>query len=181
MPPVWRYGEGYRAGAKYIKPDITIQTVYHSDVDLSKTFNDPAWGKTTAISLIDKGADVIFGAGGNTGNGALQACAEQMAAGKTVYAIGVDTDQYLTVPEAQPALVSSAMKLLTPGVAQLIQNMAAGKWQGGNNYGTTGLAPFHDLDSKVPQAVKDKLTQVQAALLDGSLKTNVPAAKPSGN
>jgi len=180
VPPVWRYGEGYKAGAMSIKADIKIQAVYHSDVDLSKTFNDPAWGKTTAISLIDKGADVIFGAGGNTGNGALQACAEQMQNGKTVYAIGVDTDQYDTVPEARPALISSAEKLLTSGVVKLIQNLSDGKWQNGNNYGDTGLAPFHDLESKVPQDVKDKLDQINKGLLDGSIKTNVPPAKPSG-
>jgi basic membrane protein A len=181
VPPVWRYGEGYKAGAMSIKSDIKLQVVYHSDVDLSKTFNDPAWGKTTAISLIDKGADVVFGAGGNTGNGALQACAEQMAAGKTVYAIGVDTDQYDTVPEAQPAMVSSAMKLLTPGVATLVQNLNDGKLMPGNNYGEVGLAPFHDLDAKVPQAVKDKLKEIETGLKNGSIKTNVAPVKPSGS
>jgi len=181
VPPVWRYGEGYKVGAKSVKADIKLQVVYHSDVDLSKTFNDPAWGKTTAISLIDKGADVVFGAGGNTGNGALQAAAEQMKAGKTVYAIGVDTDQYATVPEAQPALVSSAEKLLTPGVAKLIQALANGTFQGGNNYGDVGLAPFHDLDAQVPATVKTLLQTTQKGLLDGSIKTNVPPAKPAGN
>ena len=96
VPPVWRFGEGYRAGALYVKPDTKVNVVYHNDVGFDKTFSDPEWGKTTALSMIDKGADVIFGAGGKTGNGALLACAE-----KGCYAIGVDTDQYFTVPEAQ--------------------------------------------------------------------------------
>ena len=52
--------------------------------------------------MIDKGVDVIFGCGGKTGNGAVTAAAQ---AG--VYAIGVDTDQYFTLPEA-PAACSPA-------------------------------------------------------------------------
>jgi len=96
VPPVWRFGEGYRAGAAYIDPTVEVTVVYHNDVGFDKTFTDPEWGKTTALSMIDKGVDIIFGAGGKTGNGALLGAAE-----KGVYAIGVDTDQYYTVPEAQ--------------------------------------------------------------------------------
>ncbi len=77
VPPVWRFGEGYKAGAKSVKPAIKVNVVYHNDVGFDKTFTDPEWGKTTAISMIDKGADVIFGAGGKTGNGALLGCAEK--------------------------------------------------------------------------------------------------------
>ena len=89
VPPVWRFGEGYRAGAAYIDPNVEVTTVYHNDVGFDKTFTDPEWGKTTAISMIDKGVDIVFGAGGKTGNGALQGAAE-----KGKLAIGVDTDQY---------------------------------------------------------------------------------------
>jgi basic membrane protein A len=174
VPPVWRFGEGFKAGAMYVNKDIKIQAVYHSDVDLGKTFNDPAWGKTTAISMIDKGADVIFAAGGTTGNGALQAAAERQG----IYAIGVDTDQYFTVPEAKSALLSSAMKLLTPGVANLIQALNDGTFHGGNNVGEVGLAPFHDLESAVSQQVKDKLAEIDKGLKDGTIKTGVAPVKP---
>ena len=70
VPPVWRFGEGYRAGAAYIDPAVEVTVVYHNDVGFDKTFTDPEWGDATAISMIDKGVDVIFGAGGKTGNGA---------------------------------------------------------------------------------------------------------------
>jgi basic membrane protein A and related proteins len=174
VPPVWRYGEGYRAGAKAVKPDVNVQIVYHNDVGFDKTFSDPEWGKTTALSMIDKGADVVFGAGGKTGNGALLGCAD-----KNIYAIGVDTDQYLTVPEAQKVMLSSAMKLLTPGVFDLIKAAQDGSFKGGNNVGKTGLAPYHDLDSKVPDDVKAKIQEIDKGLQDGSIKTNVAPAKPA--
>ncbi len=179
VPPVWRFGEGYRAGAAYINPDVEVTVVYHSDVGFDKTFTDPEWGKTTAVSMIDKGVDVVFGAGGKTGNGALLAAAEKSTAEKPVYAIGVDADQYYTVPEAQKVLVSSAIKLITPGVYDLIKLAKDGKFPGGNFYGDAGYAPFHDLESAVPAEVKAKLDEIAAGLKDGSIKTNVPPAKPA--
>jgi basic membrane protein A and related proteins len=174
IPPVWRFGEGFLAGAKYVKPDINVIKVYHNDVGLDKTFIDPEWGKTTALSMIDKGADVIFGAGGQTGNGALIGGAE-----KGIMVIGVDTDQYETVPEAQKALVSSATKQLKIGVCDLIKAVKAGTFKGGNSVGPVGLAPYHDFESKVPDAVKAKILEIDKGLKDGTIKTGVTPAKPS--
>jgi basic membrane protein A and related proteins len=173
VPPVWRFGEGYRAGAAYINPAVEVNVVYHSDVGFDKTFTDPEWGKTTAVSMIDKGVDVIFGAGGKTGNGALAGAAE-----KDVFCIGVDTDQYFTVPEAQSCLVSSAMKLLTPGTFNLIKMAKEGTFPSGNITGEAGYAPYHDQESNVPAEVQSKMKEIDAMLKDGSLKTNVAPAKP---
>jgi len=175
VPPVWRFGEGYRAGAAYINPAVEVTVIYHSDVGFDKTFTDPEWGKTTAISMIDKGVDVIFGAGGKTGNGALGGAAE-----KGVYAIGVDSDQYFTVKEAQKVMLSSAIKLIVPGTFGLIKMAKEGKFPTGNYYGTAGYAPYHDLDSKVPAEVKAKMEQIAKDLIAGTLKTNVAPVKPSG-
>jgi basic membrane protein A len=175
VPPVWRYGEGYRAGAAYIDPAVEVTVIYHSDVGFDKTFTDPEWGKTTAISMIDKGVDVVFGAGGKTGNGALQGAAE-----KGVYAIGVDTDQYYTVPEAQKMMLSSAMKLLTEGTFGLIKMAKEGNFPVGNYFGQAGYAPYHDLESAVPDDVKAKMDEIQAALAEGTIVTNVPPVKPGG-
>ncbi len=174
VPPVWRYGEGYKAGAKYIDSSVEVNVIYHSDVGFDKTFSDPEWGKTTALSMIDKGVDVVFGAGGKTGNGALLGAAD-----KGVYAIGVDTDQYLTMPEAQKVLLSSALKLETPGVMALIKLAKDGKLPKGNFTGEAGYAPFHDLDGKVPANVKAKMEEIAKALTAGTLKTNVAPAKPA--
>ncbi len=174
VPPVWRFGEGYRAGALYINPKIELFIVYHSDVGFDKTFTDPEWGATTAKSMIDKGADVIFGGGGKTGNGAVVAAVE---AG--VYGIGVDADQYYTLPEAQAKLLSSAMKLITPGVFDLIKAITEGAFVPGNFNGKTSYAPYHDVAADVPAAVDAKMQEIDAALLDGSLKTGVPPVKPA--
>jgi len=179
VPPVWRYGEGYRAGAAYAdakngtKTEVT--NVYHSDVGFDKTFTDPTWGADTANSMIDKGADVIFGGGGKTGNGAVVATAQ-----KGVYAIGVDSDQYNTLPEAQKMLLSSALKPITIPIADLIKLAKTSKFPTtGLYFGTAWYAPYHDLASKVPAKVDAEMQASLKGLTDGSIKTNVPPVKPA--
>ncbi|MBL8103320.1 MAG: BMP family ABC transporter substrate-binding protein [Anaerolineales bacterium] len=177
VPPVWRFGEGYKAGAAYADgmngTTTEVFVVYHSDVGFDKTFTDPEWGAQTAKSMMDQGADAIFGCGGLTGNGAITAAAQAGA-----YAIGVDTDQYLTLPEAAPRMLSSAMKLITPGVADLIKATKDGSIADGNVFGAAGYAPFHDLDGEVPAEVKATMEEINAGLLDGSITTGVPPVKP---
>jgi basic membrane protein A len=177
VPPVWRYGEGYKAGAAYADAQFGTTTevfvVYHSDVGFDKTFTDPEWGAQTADSMIANGADVIFGAGGKTGNGAVDE-----AAAKGVYAIGVDVDQYYTLPEAAPMLLSSAQKLETPGVAALIKLAKDGAFPAGNYLGTAGYAPYHDLASKVPANVDAMMKALLTGIQSGTILTNVAPAKP---
>jgi len=166
VPPVQAFKVGYEKGAAYVKPDVKVIATYHPG-GLDVAFTDPEWGATTAKQALDNGADVVFGAGGKTGNGALIEVAG--SAGK--YCIGVDSDQWETVPEAHSCLISSAMKLITPGVIELITMAKDGNFPSGNYYGAAGLAPFHDFDSQIPTEVKDKLAEIDKALKDGSLVT----------
>jgi basic membrane protein A and related proteins len=177
IPPVWRLGEGYKAGAAYadelkgIKTDVLL--LYHSDVSFETTFVDPEWGEASANAMVKEGVDVIFGCGSVTGNGAITA-----AARAGIYAIGVDTDQYLTLPEVAPRMLSSAMKLITPGVFELLQSARNGSFPSGDYSGDVSYAPFHDLDNRVPADVKTAMDQINAGLVDGSIETNVPSEKP---
>ena len=173
VPAAWRFGEGYKAGAAFAdqfkgsRTDVFV--AYHSDVSLQKAFADPEWGAATAKSMLGQGADAIFGCGGMTGNGAITAAAQAGA-----YAIGADGDQYLTLPEAAPRMLSSAMKLVTPSVFELIKLSKDGQFPSGNYIGSVGYAPFHDLEPEVPAPVKELMEQIKAGLLNGSIKTNVP-------
>ncbi|HJR80762.1 MAG TPA: BMP family ABC transporter substrate-binding protein [Anaerolineales bacterium] len=177
IPPVWRLGEGYRAGAAYADEltgtSTDVLVLYHNDVSFDTTFVDPEWGEASADAMAKEGVDVMFGCGGVTGNGAIIAAAQ---AG--LYAIGVDTDQYLTLPEAAPRMLSSAMKLITPGVFELLQSARNGNFPSGNYSGQVSYAPFHDLDNQIPAEVKAAMEQINAGLLDGSIETSVPAEKP---
>lgn len=177
IPPVWRLGEGYRAGATYADglagTTTDVLVVYHNDVSFDTTFIDPEWGEASANAMLREGVDVVFGCGGVTGNGAITAAA---LAGS--YVIGVDTDQYFTLPEAAPRMLSSAMKLITPGVFELLRRAKEGNFPSGNYLGDAAYAPFHDLANEIPVEVQDAMKQINAGLVDGSIETNVPAEKP---
>jgi basic membrane protein A len=177
VPAVWRFGEGYKAGAAYadsIRNTTTEVFVVYHDND-NQAFTDPEWGAETAKSMLDFGSDVIFGCGSVTGNGAIIAAAQSGA-----YVIGVDTDQYFTLPEAAPLMLSSAMKLITPGVFDLIKLSKERAFPSGNYLGNVSYAPFHDVESKVPAELKTEMEKIDAGLIDGSIQTGVPSEKPAG-
>jgi basic membrane protein A len=169
VPPVVAFKEGYETGVAYVNPDAEVISTFHPG-GMDVAFTDPEWGATTAKQAIDNGADVVFGAGGKTGNGALI----ESAGYEDVYCIGVDTDQWLTVPEAHPCLVSSAMKLITPGVFDLIKLSNEGNFPSGNYVGDFGLAPFHDFEDEISQDVKDQLDEIRTMLLNDELDTGYP-------
>ncbi len=171
IPPVQKYAKGFENGAKAANPKVTVATVYHPAGD--NAFNDPVWGAQQAQSQLSQGADIIFGAGGNTGNGALQEVAKASGAGTDKFCIGVDTDQWDTVPAAQPCLITSAMKLISQGVTDTIKAGKDGSFEGLQTLGKAGLAPYHDFDSKIPADVKTKVDDIVKKMEAGTLDTGV--------
>jgi basic membrane protein A len=166
VPPVVAFKTGYENGAKYINPDVNVIATYNPG-GLDTAFNDPEWGATTARQAIDNGADVVFGAGGNTGNGALI----EVAKTEGLFCIGVDTDQWDTVPDAQPCLVTSAMKLINPGVVSLVTAAQDGTIASGNFFGDVGLADYHDLADRVPDDVKTQIEELTPQVISGDVPT----------
>jgi basic membrane protein A len=171
IPPVHRYRVGYENGAKYVNPKVNSLGVYQTACSCPQDFNDPDWGKARGIEFADRGADVIFGAGGNTGNGALLASLQ-----KNVACVGVDVDQFVSYPEAQPCLITSAQKHLSVAVKTAITQIVKNQFQTGiqtfdvTNDGV-GVAPFHNFDSKLTTDQKNKIDSIEKGLKDGSIKT----------
>ena len=79
---------GYKQGALYANPDIRVEVIYSNDYD------DPAIGKECALTLHEKGADVIFQIASKCGDGVFEAAQEE-----GFYAIGVDSDQKYIAPD----------------------------------------------------------------------------------
>ena len=100
-------GRLHRRRARRSSPSIKVDVAYIQETDLSG-FNDPAGGKTAAAGEFDKGADVVYHAAGASGSGVFDAAVE---AGDGKWAIGVDSDQYLTATAAQkPHILTSTLK-----------------------------------------------------------------------
>lgn len=158
IPPVVRLITGFESGARSSRPDVVTLHQYIPD------FNDPDTGQAVAQGFISDGADVIFGAAGNTGNGGLLAAKE---AG--VMAVGVDVDQYATYPEVADALLTSAAKNMDVAAATAVRDFASGRLEAGVRRATLadggiGLAPYHDWDDRIPQECKDLVTDAEAAV-----------------
>jgi basic membrane protein A len=165
IPPVVRFVVGYQTGAASQNPDIETLNVYIPD------FNDPSTGKQAGESMIASGADIIFGVGGNTGNGGLLAAHE---AG--LIAIGVDVDQYETYPEVAGSLVTSAAKNMDVAAGDAVRAYVAGNLEGGIQLATVenggvGLAPYHEQDSNIPDECKTAVEEAEAGLAAGTIDT----------
>ena len=172
-PAMQRYGQGFINGAVSVDPGIVPRVLYHNDVAPDNSINDPEWGAAQANTLVDNNVDMVFGAGGSTGSNALVGAVMRGA-----YAIGSDTDEYFSLPVAAPHLITSAVKMIAPSVADLIksardaQEQTAG-FPSGNFEGQVSLAPYHDLDSFVSDELKVKLTQLVKNLQEGEIQTGV--------
>jgi basic membrane protein A len=148
IPPVVRFVTGYQNGAKAYNPDIETLNVYIPD------FNDPVTGKQMGEEQIRQGADVIFGVGGNTGNGGMLAAHEAGA-----LAIGVDVDQYYSFSDVAPSLLTSAMKNVDIAAGEAVRAFANDELKAGilmSNMANEGigLAPYHDWEDKIPDECK---------------------------
>jgi basic membrane protein A and related proteins len=170
VPPVVRFVNAYKTGAESVNPDIRVLSVYN------ESFTTPDKGASDAAQFIGEGADVIFGAGGQTGSGGVAAAAEQ-----GLWGIGVDQDEYFTTFNGGDApgseyLATSAIKRVDLAVFRNIVAAIQDEFEGGiytleaANDGIT-YAPFHDAD--IPEDVAATLEETRQGLADGSIDTGV--------
>ena len=113
---------GYKAGVMSVDPKIKIDTTYltQDQSDAAAAYENPSGGKAAATAMYEAGADVVFHAAGKSGIGVFQAVE---AAGDGKWAIGVDSDQYLTAPKAQKAhILTSALKRIDTSVYDEIKS-----------------------------------------------------------
>jgi basic membrane protein A and related proteins len=167
IPPMERYVEGFVDGARSVDPDIVVDTAY------ATSLSEPGEGKSMALPMTQAGADVIFGVGGTTGHGALEAACDAKA-----LAIGAETDEYLSLPALRPCILSSAMKDVEQSVRDALLRVARGETIAGVNLqdASTGgirLAPFRDRDPDVSPAVRSRVEAAMTGLADGSIVPNV--------
>ena len=168
VPAVQRFKIGFEAGVKSVDPDIEVEAVY------TGSFTDQQKGAEAGKAMIEGGADIIFAAAGQTGNGTFSACQDNNA-----LFIGVDADQYETLTNPGDTIVTSAVKRVDNAVFDTVKAAVDGTAAGGENrvFGLAeegvGLAPFHDWDSKMPQDIKDAVEQARADVVAGTV--TVPA------
>ncbi|CAA9341302.1 MAG: ABC transporter, substrate-binding protein (cluster 11, riboflavin/purine nucleoside/unknown) [uncultured Nocardioidaceae bacterium] len=121
---IQKFEAGFAAGAQEVNPKIKVDVTYIEESDLAG-FADPAGGKSAAQGLYDKGADIVYHASGASGSGVFEAAA---AAGEGNWAIGVDSDQYLTAPADQKQhILTSMLKRVDVATFNAVQAVADGE------------------------------------------------------
>ena len=154
---------GFEHGARYARPGVRVLGAYQPASE-GAPYANPVWGGTQARMFIAQGADVIFGAGGTTGQGALMAAAQ---AGKSCIGTGAND----TI--APGCLLTSTVKFIDRGVRTTVTEASAGRWSGGRHalglaQMAVGLAP---LRRPLPGDALRRLQAVTDLLAVGELTT----------
>jgi basic membrane lipoprotein Med (substrate-binding protein (PBP1-ABC) superfamily) len=168
IAPVQAFMEPYGNGIRCATPDATALLTY------TGTFTDPTLGAEVAQQQMDMGADVIFGCGGATGNGAILHATQG-----GVWGVGVDTDQWVTLfaegaVEGSDKLLTSVMKRLDNAVYMTVDDEVQGQFTSGTvmydlSVDGVALAPFHEAEPSVPEWVLSRVDVVEQGLLEGTI------------
>jgi basic membrane protein A and related proteins len=175
--PCIRYIQGYQLGAQSINPNIKVFTAYVTNDFSAKAFNDPVAGTSFGQQFITQNKpDVVFQVAGKTGNGILDA-----ACSANIYGIGVDVDQFLSYPNADKCIVTSAEKHLSATVESTIKAIAGKTAVGGDNLWNAandgiGISDFHDKASLISSDLQAKLAAALAAMKASPALKTCPTA-----
>lgn len=161
LPVINDFLVGYEAGVAHVNDSVEILTSYAGD------FGDPGRGLELASTQFNQGADIIFQVAGGTGIGVIEAAENQ---GK--YAIGVDSNQN---PLAPGTVLTSMMKNVDVSLFRAIELFVNDELPFGEvdalgiAEGGVGLAKDELYEEHVPQSIKDRMTEIEAEIADGSV------------
>ena len=177
IPTVTIFGVGFQMGmdAYNAAHGTTVKLIgwdnKTGEGSFTGDFSDLTKAKQAATSLFDEGADIVIGVGGLIGSGAFAVARER--GGLSMW---MDTDGYVRWPEDRDIMLSSIMKMMDQSQYDLIKNTIDGKFAGCTNYigdmanGGVGIADYHDLSSKVPDALKAEIAALKAKIISGEIK-----------
>ncbi len=184
IPPVTIYMDGFWEGVQY------YNKTKHKNVAVlgwneknqkggtfAQSFTDQNKGRSISQAFVQQGADIIFPVAGGTGLGAGAAA---QASGGKVSVIWVDTDGCVSASQYCQYFLTSVTKGITGSVQDYTTKAASGTFPTGNYVGTlendgTGIAPFHDFDSKVPADVKSELDTIKQDIISGKIPITSPS------
>lgn len=177
IPPVTIFMDGFAEGVRYYNKQKSKNVAVLGWDDAKQeglftgSFEDKAKGQNTGQNLITQGADIIFPVAGPAGLGGLQAA---KASNGKVNAIWVDTDGCESAAEYCSVLITSVKKGMDVAVQDAVVSVVDNKFDNKQFIGTlenggTGLAPFHEFDSKVPAELKTELDQLKADIIGGKI------------
>jgi basic membrane protein A len=166
-----KFEAGYVAGAKQINPDITVEVQYLGAAGDNNAWAAPDKAKEIANAWYADGVEVIYTAAGGSGAGTIEAAVES-----DKWAIGVDSDQYLTATAEQQAhILTSMLKRVDVAVFETAKAAVEGTLTGGfatYDLSTDGVG--YSTEGGYLDAYVDQLEELKAQIVDGTI--TVPTA-----
>lgn len=156
----------FTAGAKAVRPDFTVVTVYLGN------WEDVGAAKEAAAALVQQGCDVLFHNADAAGLGVFRAAQEQH-----VFAFGSNKDQNAVAPDV---ILASAVIDIPHAFVQVAREVKDRRFQGkvdrlGMKDGVVALVLNPQLESRIPADLKARVERARAAIIAGSLE--VPTAE----
>lgn len=181
---IQKFETGFAAGVKAVNPEAAAGLISAdgknpgTTVKYADSFADTNKGKELAISLYGAGCDVIYHAAGGVGIGMFQAAKELKDSGKEVWAIGVDMDQAISLPEFKSVILSSMLKRVDNATYNATKSIVDGNFKAGSQVlgiaeGGVGMAETTK-DNTDPEVIK-KAEDYEAQIKDG--KITVPTTR----
>ncbi len=161
-----KFEAGYTAGAKYVNPDIEVKVQYLGPAGDNTAWGSPDEAKEIANGWYADGADVVYTAAGGSGQGTIEAAVES-----DKWAIGVDSDQYLTASADQQAhILTSMLKRVDVSVFETVKAAQDGTLAGG--FATCDLSVDgvgYSTSGGYLDDVVDQLEEIKAAIIAGDI------------
>ena len=180
LETIQKFEAGFAAGVKAVNPAAAEGLMSRKTVRYADSFTDTAKGKEAATSLIGEGCDVLYHAAGGVGIGMFQKVKENADAGKKVWAIGVDLDQAVSVPQFASVILSSMVKKVNVATYNAAKDVVNNQFQGGKVLALglkedgVGIAPSSNTNT--PKDVLDLVAKYSDKIKDGTI---VVPAKPA--
>jgi basic membrane protein A and related proteins len=180
IPLIHRFETGYEEGAKSVNPNIRVVDNYVGVTDAA--WNNPGKGKELTLNQIEKGADVIFTAAGNSGLGAFDAV-EQYGKDENdqakKFVIGVDSNQNGVKPGF---VLTSMVKRVDNAVYDVVKEVLDNKFRGGFHvFGLDKDGVAYAMDehnsSLIPADVIEKVEAAKKKIVAGEIKVTDAMAK----
>ena len=166
VPLLVSFQKGYDAGVKATNSAVTVQDKYLTQPPDFGGFNAPDKGKATAAGMFDAGADVVYAAAGGSGAGVFVA-----AKAASAWAIGVDSDQYLSADAAvKDVILTSALKNVNVAVFDVISASVKGApLSGVQVYDLKNGGVGYSKSNAAVQPYEAKADAAEQAIISGSV------------
>ncbi|MCR4944427.1 MAG: BMP family ABC transporter substrate-binding protein, partial [Clostridium sp.] len=125
IPSVQKFNWGFQQGVAYANSNLgTKMNLKEENIQYQGSFDSPEAGQQIAGTMYDRGVKAIFAAAGGTGTGVITEAKARQTKGETVWAIGVDTDQYDEgiYADGKSAILTSAMKKIDQTTYSLVKD-----------------------------------------------------------